>query len=56
MAGREWAKVAIIAETSLGIRVGGRIVDSSEMPLMKEGKPVGLPSPEVVEVLGVALR
>ena len=56
IAGGKWAEVAIIAQPSLGIGVGGRISDSSKAPLMEERKPVGLPSPLVVEVLGVAHR
>ena len=55
VAGGQWVKVAIIAYPSLGIRIGGRISDSSKAPLMKERKPIALPSPLVVEVLGIAL-
>ena len=55
IAGGKWAEVAIIAQPSLDIGVRSRIIDTSEVSLMEERKPVGLPSPLVVEVLGVAL-
>ena len=54
VAGGQWMEVAIIANPSLGIGVGGRISDSSKAPLMKEGKPIALPSPLVIELLGIA--
>ena len=45
IAGGKWAEVAIIAQPSLGIGVRSRIIDTSEVSLMEERKPVGLPSP-----------
>ena len=54
IAGGKWAEVAIIAQPSLGIGVGGRISDSSKAPLMKECETIALPSPLVIEVLGIA--
>jgi len=56
VAGGQWMEVAIIANPSLGIGVGGRIIDTSEVSLMEERKPIALPSPLGVEVLGEALR